>query len=210
VHQFGKAWDQYTAATLRVQQASRSGKQTREEFHTLYRYLLATGLEFYSIASLTNVTHDERATFENDTRTFISQTYPEGNYSGFTRQVNNTVIQEETRPFYFPAHYVEPLEERSRVLDLDYYASPHFEAALKQAVTTRRPALSGLTLSSCLTKKSVFLVNPGITDGSTPSDLSTISVCIDPLLTYISSHVTIEESASLYVYDSTGTSGTKR
>jgi hypothetical protein len=74
VHEFGKAWDQYTAATLWVQQASRSGKQTREEFHTLYRYLLATGLEFHPIASLTNVTHDERATFENDTRTFISQT----------------------------------------------------------------------------------------------------------------------------------------
>jgi signal transduction histidine kinase/CheY-like chemotaxis protein len=209
VHQFGKAWDQYTTASSWVQQASRSGKQTREEFRTMYRYLLATGLEFHAIASLTNVTHDERATFENDTRTFMSEAYPEeGYYSGFTREVNNTFIRydEETRPFYFPAHYVEPLEENWGVLDLDYYATPRLGAALKQAVTTRRPVLSGL--SSCLTKSSVFLVNPGITDGSTPTDLSTISVRIDRLLTYISSHVTIEESVSVYVYDSTGTSGT--
>jgi signal transduction histidine kinase/CheY-like chemotaxis protein len=204
VRHFGKSWDQYTGASLWVQQASRSGKQTREEFRTLYRYLLATGLDFHAIASLTNVTHDERATFENDTRTFMEESHPEVPYRGFKREENSTLLPyyDEIRPFYFPAHYFEPLEHAWEELDLDYYATPHLEAALKQALTTRRPALSGPT--SYLTAKSVTLVNPGITDGSSPRDLSMISVHIDPLMTHIYSHCTIKESVSVYLYDSTG------
>jgi hypothetical protein len=126
VHQVGKAWEEYKSASLWVQQASRSGKESREEFHTLYRYLRATGLGFNSIAYLTNVTHDERATCENDTRTFMEESYPEVPYDGFKREENDTVISyyDETRPFYFPAHYVEPLEKHWDWLDLDFYATP--------------------------------------------------------------------------------------
>jgi signal transduction histidine kinase/CheY-like chemotaxis protein len=205
VHQFGKAWDEYKSASLWVQQSSRSGKQTREEFHTLYKYLLATGLDFNSIAYLTNVTHDERATFENDTRTFMEESYPEVPYGGFKREENGTAppYYDETRPFYFPAHFVEPLETHWDMLDLDLYATPLFGAVVKQAVSTRRPALSG-RIPCFSAVNSVTLVNPGIPDDTSSSrDLSMVSVHIDSLLTYISARSSVEESISVYLYDST-------
>jgi hypothetical protein len=159
---------------------------------------------------LTNVTFDERASFENDTRTFMEKSYPEVPYDGFKIGEHDNGIflpyYNETRPFYFPAHYVEPLEKHWDWLDLDLYGTPRLGAAVKQAVTTRRPTLSGLT--PCHNGlNAVTLVNPGIPDMS-PRDLSTIAVRINQLLTYISAHLSIEESISVYLYDSTHTNST--
>jgi hypothetical protein len=191
VLQLEKSFHEYKSASLWLQQASRSGKQTREEFRSLYSYMLATGLDFNSIAYLTNVTHDERVIFESDTRTFMEESYPEVPYDGFKIEEhdNGTVLPyyNESRPFYFPAHYVELLEKNWDWLDLDLYATPRLGAAVKHAVTTRRATLSGLT--PCKGGlNAVALVNPGILD-MPPRDLSTIAVRIDQLLTYISAHL---------------------
>jgi hypothetical protein len=208
VHQFAKSWEEYSGVSLWVQHASRSGKQTREEeFRRLYTYLRATGLQFQSIAYVTNVTHAERAALENETLAFMEEFYPAYPYRGFTRPENGTLLPhgEEPQPFYFPAHFVEPIEDKLLSVDVDLYVSPHVDVAVKQAVALRRPVLSEPIPYSTLSS-SVAIVNPGIPDGTgmAPRDLSMIAVQIQSLLTFIlSSHISIEEPVSVYLYDST-------
>jgi signal transduction histidine kinase/CheY-like chemotaxis protein len=208
VHEFSETWEQYTTVALWLRQAAHSGKQTREEFHDLYEYLVTSGLNFKSIAYSPNVTHAERAAFEDDTRTFMEESYPEVPRHGFTRRDNTTLLPhfDEPQPFYYPAHFVEPVEENWHLVDLDVYVTPHFSVAVKQAATECRPILTELI--PCVVENSVAIFHPGIQLSSDhgiriPHAMSMLAVGIPSLMAYVAARVSIEKAVSVYLYDST-------
>jgi hypothetical protein len=198
-----------TTAALWLRQAAHHDKETRQEFHALYEYFLSSGLNYEAIAYIPNVTHAERAALKNDTRTFMEEFYPEVPYRGFTRGENGTQHLphvEEPQPFYYPAHFVEPVETSLHMLDLDDYVSPQLGGAVKQANAEGKPMLTELLPH--VGSNSVAIFHPGIhlsTDpvNSTHYDLSRLTVSIRSLMAYVAAHVSIDEAVSVYLYDST-------
>jgi signal transduction histidine kinase/CheY-like chemotaxis protein len=140
----------------------------------------------------------------------MEESYPEVPRHGFTRGENDTLLPrfDEPHPFYFPAHFVEPVEENWQTVDLDVYVTPHLGVAVKQAAAEGRPILTELT--PCVAENSVAIFHPGIQLSSDhgkniPHAMSMLAVGIPSLLAYVAAHthVSIEAAVSVYLYDST-------
>ena len=70
---FEKAFDEYSVAGLWIHEACQKGDKSREDFRTLYEYLVSTGLEFQAVSFAMNVSHDERPLIESSTRDFLGE-----------------------------------------------------------------------------------------------------------------------------------------
>lgn len=87
LHKFESALVEYEVAALWLHQACFAEDlllKSHEEVHSVYRYLLSTGLEFQAVSFAMNVTHEERPATENATRDFITQNHPDVKYEGFS------------------------------------------------------------------------------------------------------------------------------
>jgi signal transduction histidine kinase/CheY-like chemotaxis protein len=211
VRQFELVWDRYEMATLWIHQATRTMDSPRKEFRELYEYL-RTNLDFHSIAYSRNVSLAERPFLEAETR----QVYSDFPYQGFV-ELNTTlnmVFPEGPKPFYFPMHQIAPIEDYGYFLDYDLYADPVFQAAIDEAVTSGRAALScrhffssdliGISEKPVL-YNAVALLHPGVVLTTDPverqQDFALIAVTIPSLLEDIAQHYPIPKTVSVYVYD---------
>jgi signal transduction histidine kinase len=207
-------WDRYELATLWIHQATRSMNSPRKEFREVYDYL-SSSLDFQGIAFISNVSLAERPFLEAEHR----QVYSDLPYYQGLIEANNTsgLFQPAApRPFYFPMHYIAPIEEYSVFLDLDLYKDTYYRDAIDEALTsgeaalTRRHAFStdirGITEKPVLFY-AVGLLHPGVVLTTDPvemqRDLAMISVLIPSLLEDIAQHYPIPKTVSVHLYDST-------
>jgi len=201
---------EYTMAALWLQQSSRKGKQTREEFRNVYEYLVSTGLDFAGFAYLPNVTHAERASMENETRMFLNEVRPGFPYQGFNKfevRSDGTVNTDlEELPFYFPTHYNEPLEGNWNFLDFNTYSTGYLKDSIDLATSTYEAVLTDKL--PCFSLDCIALLHPGIRLSSDPPssisrDVSLFLLRIPTLLASVAAGVAIEEPVSVFLYDTT-------
>lgn len=130
----------YAGAALWIHEACRASADrphsigpvkicTREDFRELHGYLVADGLEFQGMGFAPRVEHKYRPLFENESRTYYKQHYPNVTYYGFTGfevvdGKEDTPFFRFPRPEYYPVHYVEPVERNQIVIDFDIFSIP--------------------------------------------------------------------------------------
>jgi signal transduction histidine kinase/CheY-like chemotaxis protein len=214
VRQVELVWDRYELATLWIHQATREMNDPRKEFRELYEYL-STSLDFQGIACIRNVSLAERPLLEAEHREIYSD-YPK--YPGIV-EANNTsgMFQYAApRPFYFPMHYIAPIEDYIVFLDLDLYKESYYSDAIDEALRSGEAALTRRHIFSSdlrgIMEKPVLyyavgILHPGVVLTTDPDemqrDLAMISVLIPSLLEEIGVHYPIQKTVSVYLYDST-------
>lgn len=124
---------------------------THQKFRALYEYLILTDIELQAVSYAMNVSHDERPGFEATTRGFVETIHPNVTYRGFSGFEPDPEVPGGFKPgprsnasFYFPVHYVEPLESAKNMaaLDFDIYTSGSRRAGVDQAISTGKAALT--------------------------------------------------------------------
>lgn len=144
--QFEIAFRDYATAGKWLHQACRERRMTHRRFREVYEYM-ASGLEFQFVAWNPNVTHAERPLYENETRVFRDEMDLPGFYLGFSGVDYNSSTRIYTpqprspQPFYFPIHFIEPIESEYQTLDFDSYAV-YFSESIDRAIQTWAPVLS--------------------------------------------------------------------
>ena len=238
VKQLENDWTDYETAGLWTHQAMRRSTldntpnqtttttTTRTDFAELYENLLADGLEFQAICWLPNVTHAQRAAYEQEAQTYYAQKDPTFVYPGFCQYNNNDendedtflktpcdndvgvhVVVDDNRTFYFPIQYIEPFEGNQDAIGRDMYEPNHVQSkttyAITQALQTYQPTVSErLPLAHQTTDDAygIFLFHPGIRISALPDmvskDLSLMEIRIPALL----KRTTQDFQADLTVY----------
>ncbi|CAB9514382.1 Receptor-type guanylate cyclase gcy [Seminavis robusta] len=213
------SWRDYEIAALWIHESCRdwrTSNYTRNDFRTLYEYLESSGLDFFLMEWVPNISHAERPAIENAMRDFFEE-YPQGdNYrGGFTG--NEPVPGEEGKfdqlersdqPFYFPIHFTEPWQNSGDGTHLDLwsiiYEQPIIQKALERVVPVLTPRFY-LLGEGPADGYSVVLYHPGkplISEHDTPpTDLSNIIIRIPALLTRAATAHGV--SMGTYLYDST-------
>ena len=117
----------------------------RKDFRELYEYL-STSLDFQGIACIRNVSLAERPLLEAEHRETYSD-YPY--YPGIVELKNTSGMLQYAapRPFYFPMHYIAPIEDYIVFLDLDLYKDTYHSDAIDEALTSGEAALTVATYS---------------------------------------------------------------
>lgn len=217
---FEKAFDEYAVAGLWIHEACQKGNKSREDFRTLYEYLLSTGLEFQAVSFAMNVSHDERSMIENSTRDFLSSSEYTVDYRGITGFELDpdtgilSVVPRSELPYYQAIHYVEPLENKKNqaALDFDLRTSPLRWTAVTQALDTQKPAVTDRLKLIQETQDgteayafSVILMHPGLPDVG-DGNVAVIALRIPELLARAHTGFVHDENLQLYVFDSTNTS----
>ncbi|CAB9502419.1 Receptor-type guanylate cyclase gcy [Seminavis robusta] len=215
------SWRDYETAALWVHNAChnwRASGYNRDDFKDLFQYLDSSGLDFFVIEWVPNITQAERPLIENATREYYRDD-PRNFYSGgFTgmepvpggEEGEIAQLNRSEQPFYFPIHFVEPWQNGGFATHLDLwsigYEQPVIRTALEQVVPvmTARFVLVPHTLEK--DGYSVVLYHPGkpvsIENNDThPVDLSNIIVQINSLLARAASAQGV--SLGAYLYDST-------
>ena len=146
---------------------------TREEFHKLYRYIQSHGIEFSVMNFLPNVTHAQRAALEEESRSYLASHYPDtiSNYQGITGLFINQTTGQNSRtvqppePYYFPVHYLEPVEGNVAALDLNIYSLESRARQIDYTVRNWVPTLTDrikLLQDTDPNAYSIILKHPGI------------------------------------------------
>ena len=217
ISQFEKALDEYSVAGLWIHEACRKGDKSREDFRTLYQYLLSTGLEFQAVSFAMNVSHDERPVLEKSTREFLnSSTYNSVEYhgiSGFELDPGTgslVLVPRSEQQYYQAIHYIEPLENKKNqaALDFDLRTSDLRWTAVVQAFETHRPAVTERLKLIQETQDgtetyaySVILMHPGMPE-IVSQDVAVIALRIPELLSRAHMSFAHTKSLQLYVFDS--------
>jgi hypothetical protein len=142
----------YETAGLFVHQACRHRDISRPRFRELYENILSTGLEIQATSFNPNISHAERLAVENEARQFYQQYYPTVNYTGIkglepttttagSSSTNLTVQPRSIQTFYFPVHYIEPVQGNEGAIDFDLYSSISRRATIQQIMENWRPAV---------------------------------------------------------------------
>ena len=115
IRQVEMAWKDYEVAALWTHQACTSHKDfSHQDFRELYEQLRSTGIDV-QIEFVPNVTHAQRAEYEEQTRAYYAKEYPYIDYKGFVglEPVNGTgeiaLVPRSDAEFYFPVHFIEPI-----------------------------------------------------------------------------------------------------
>jgi len=198
----------------------------RRDFRELYEYINASGLKFKAMQFDPNITNLERPLAEDEAETFYIEHYPGVNYTGF-RGFNGdskTLLPRwRNQSFYFPIHYMEPIQGNEAAIDLDYYSSETRIRAVEALFSTERPSLTdrlslvkqkgqvsrcstGNDLLSSYTGPSygVVLMHPGVRlsqddETSWPRDFSSIVLCISDLMKRAALHQ--DKKVSVHIHD---------
>jgi signal transduction histidine kinase/CheY-like chemotaxis protein len=207
-------WDRYELATLWIHQATRGMNNPRKEFRELYEYL-STSLDFQGIACISNVSLAERPLLEAEHREIYND-YP--SYPGIVEanQTSGIFQYAAPRPFYFPMHYIAPIEDNIVFLDLDLYEDSYHGDAIDEALASGEAALTRRHVFSSdlyeIMEKPVLyyavgILHPGVVLTTEPDEmqqhLAMIAVLIPSLLEDIGVHYPIPKTVSVYLYDST-------
>jgi signal transduction histidine kinase len=154
----------YENAALVVQQSCRSHKRQQQQqqqdtnttsrnypsdfrsfFRDIYEEVVASGLQVYSVQYVPNVTHSQRAWYEQEALAFYQQHYPSvaAEYKGFVRAAatdNGTVATASLpqQPFYFPIHFVEPVLDNVPIIDMDLYDTQSSREVIQSAIQTKQ------------------------------------------------------------------------
>jgi len=216
------AWSEYVAAGSYLHQACRrdvdSGYSiTRQRFREVYEHM-QRHVDVQAVEFAPNVTQQERSTLEAESRSFYAKFYPDNdriNYRGIigfepNATTGELLLQERTeQDFYFPAHFVEPVESNEAAIDLDLYSSQVRAESINTALSTWAPAVSArikLVQETEPHAYSVLLLHPGMPLSTQPDlkprDIAMLVIRIPALLKRATK---ARSSSSAYIYDSTDT-----
>jgi two-component system, NtrC family, sensor kinase len=147
----------YETAGLFVHQACRHRDISRQRFRELYENILSTGLEIQATSFNPNISHAERLAVENEARQFYQQYFPNVNYTGIqgleptAGSVSNLTVQPRSiQTFYFPVHYIEPVQGNEGAIDFDLYSSISRRATIQQIMENWRPAVVRFVAMQCV------------------------------------------------------------
>jgi CHASE1-domain containing sensor protein len=214
------AWKDYVNAASMIHMRCRGRNFTREDFRDMYEYMVAGGLRFRAAQFDPNITHAERPAAEEEARQFYKKYYPSLNYRGFVGLATPNATNVTVRPqadFYFPVHYMEPVEGNERAIDLDYHASGSRKKTVDFCIREGRPGLTDrlkLVQETIEIAYGVVLMHPGykLNDTGTggvqdmwPKDLASVVVRIPDLLQRSAEDQ--GEGADVYLYDKSDSSG---
>ncbi|CAB9506819.1 Receptor-type guanylate cyclase gcy [Seminavis robusta] len=213
------SWQDYETAALWIHESCsdwRTSNYSHADFERLFRYLRSSGLDFFLMEWMPNVTHTERLVLENTTREYYR------NDSRITYDVGFTGLEpvpggeegaleigpRSEQPFYFPIQFVQPWENAEGATHLDIWSidieKPLIQEALRQVLPVLSPRIY-LVAQDQEEGYSVVLYHPGKPlsdeDDTRPTDLSLIIVRIRALLTRAASSRGVTMGA--YLYDST-------
>ena len=125
---------------------------SRKDFRAVYEYIVASGLEFYAAEWTPNVTKGERPFLEKEAKVFYDELEEmEVNYTGFVAfdpAGSMKLIPSSEQEFYFPIHFLEPLENLGEVAHFDLYSSPYEKPTISSALKsfTFIPKAGGCTI----------------------------------------------------------------
>ena len=213
VKKMKSAVEDYINAASFIHNRCRSREFSRRDFREIYEYLTAGGLDVLSVQYYPNITHDERPAGEAEALAFYAKNYPYVNYQGFVgfESDNATSLGPRSpQDFYFPIHFLEPVQGNEAVIGLDMYSSESRRQTILSCIDTGLPTLTDrLRLVQERGKAyGVVLMHPGINftspfgdDVATiwPRDIAGIVLRIPDLLQRFS--VDQSESMAIYLYD---------
>jgi len=213
-----KSFNRSTDIPIEEDVAGHLGYCSRKEFHRLYEHIEwhidSQGFGFLSAQWLPNITHDIREVVEEEARQYYEQNYPQVVYQGFKASNKSSETGFSTlpeQPFYFPVHYVEPVESNERAIDLDIYTHHSGNLRVDKALSTWKPVLSQrlkLVQETDDNAYGITLAHPGIPPSDQyiekPTALSQIVIRVPSLLERATQGLTAKQS--VYLYDSTGSS----
>jgi signal transduction histidine kinase/CheY-like chemotaxis protein len=215
VNHIDHAWKSYETSGLYVHETCREGC-TRRKFREVYEYIVSTGLEFQVISYNPNTTTEERPALEEESRTFYEHYYPDlVNYTGVKglepdpEQDGSLKVQDRSeQPFYFPVHYLEPVEGNVDAIDFDLHSSPSRRVTINTALSTWKPALTprlSLVQETEEDVYSVILMHPGVPLSTQPDlrpkDFSSVVIRTPDLLKLATKSQA--QNTIVYIYDST-------
>lgn len=217
--EFDVALNDYLVAGQWVHQAfrtSRKGSQTQRDFAEMYENLISTGLEFQAVTLAMNVSANEREAMENESRDFVKQYHPSINYTGFRAFGDGSTIPAPQAPFYFPVHFIAPMELSGKNLDLNLYTSTTRKNAIDKALQTWKPVLTEPAIlghqigEESPALRSVILVHPGIPLSSRPDvvprDAVFMGIRIPDVIRRAHKNLPLQKCrVSVFLYDSTDT-----
>lgn len=215
VKEIEASWKDYEVAGLWIHEACRHRDISRDDFRDLYEHLSYGGLEFQAAEFIPNVTREEREGMEAEIRAYLKENFPDVNYRGFVgfeptaENPNELSIQNRSeQDFYFPVHFVEPVEGNEAAIDFDLYSSASRRRTIELALETWKPALTArlsLVQETDPNAFSVLLMHPGIPVSGDRNlkagDLSLMVIRIPDLLERASDGQS--EKTSVYIFDST-------
>ena len=119
---------------------------SRDKFQHLYDYINSVGLEFVAIQYIPNITNAERPYVEDESKLFHHQRNPNMTYMGIKAldlsPTDGSVVSLGPSPvkaWYFPMHYLLPLEKNENAVDIDLYS--YRQKEIEKAFETRMPVL---------------------------------------------------------------------
>ena len=161
-----------------------------------------------------NITHSLRSKVQDESQLFMSNFNPDYNYGGirdYLAYPNATfkgIVPSPDRDFYFPIHYLEPLEGNEAALDLDMYSFRKNE--IDKAFDTGKPVLGPrgkLLREDVPDVYAISLIHPGL-QTSIAGDLGKHGgvsklVIRAPDLIRQAAESTVETPKSIYIFDET-------
>jgi len=216
VNKIATSWHEYENAAALIHGRFRNRNFSRQEFRDFYEYLIAGGLSFQAAQFDPNITHGERDYYENEAREYYETYYPHFEYRGFIGFENassTTLTPRSVQDFYFPIHYMEPVEGNEAACGLDYHASGSRKATVLYCMNNRLPALTDrlrLVQEQYEDSFGVVLMHPGYelsnsTDSTWPRDLASIVIRIPDLLRRATENQAVP--AMVYLYDNDDSRG---
>jgi hypothetical protein len=91
-----------------------------------------------------NISHAERSAAEQEAREFYAKQYPHVDYKGIIGfNGNSTVVESRwNQSFYFPVHYMEPVEGNEAAVELDIHSSEPRIRAVDALFELEQPSLT--------------------------------------------------------------------
>lgn len=202
------------ANTSSTSLSSVQGFCSRTKFRHLYEHIQSTNQKFVAIQYIPNVTHSLRQQVEEESKLFLQQHKPDFPYSGlrdYLAYPNATfkgIVPSPERPFYFPIHYLEPIDRNEPALDLDMYSFRQDE--IDTAMATLQPVLGarGVLLQENTTGiYAVSLIHPGyptsLTGDLASTDAVTKIVIRMPDIIEQAAAATKSTPHTVYIFDQT-------
>lgn len=191
--------------------SSNLGICSRDEFRDVYEYIVSFGVEFKVAQLIPFVSAEARIGLESEAREFYAERYPQINYTGLVvrtldEEGNIVVRPQSEKPFYWPVHYLEPIDGNELAIDLDVALMD--KEFIDYVTTTWKPALGGgfkLVQDTDESAYSVALYHPGVPVSSEPNkekptEIAAILVRIPDLLTR-SARLISATSLTVFLFD---------
>ena len=181
---------------------------SRDRFRSLYEHITSHDASFQAVQFLPLIYDSERSELERQSREFYAQNYPDLKYQGVTQSNRpGGNVSRSQQPFYWPVHYVEPVDNNEAAIDLDSYSTAQ-SASINKVVSTFKPVLSGalkLVQEADPNAFGIILQHPGVPTSKysilEPTALSQVVIRVPDLLVRATSGLVDEKS--VYLFDST-------